>query len=255
MSYCPIRAYGLTAFTCLLAACAGGGSTGPKCGSNGASCMKGSDCCSGICTGNACASEAPDMTYLADLVMLPDLARMPFGEACMSGDDCASRVCWLGGDVQGFCSIGCRSDPACSAQGNYYCIPDSGASGAGLCESGCGNDGDCASLNSNWTCNTVSTVAGGPQGICGLWVDRKPTESCRSNGQCLSGTCFGWCTRVCSSDVDCGVSGACLMTQQGIYYCYPQCVGNVDCDLFGNKVSCKGPYNSINGHRVNACST
>ena len=69
-------------------------------------------------------------------------------------------------------------------------------------------------------------------------LPRKLGDPCANGELCETGMCGAlWCTRSCSSDVDCGTnsrgySNVCGVTGAGDSLCFPGCTAQADCDAF-----------------------
>lgn len=186
-----------------------GGYDGPpiECGTPGATCAQGQDCCSGLCAEATEGQGGAGGNESAGVCVRNPNECLTGGFACSSNLDCCTGNC-----ADGFCSDNaCLEDGAeCSAGGDACC--------GGECI-----DGTCADVNGDRTCK----VSG---------------NSCESDGQCcsklcLQGKCYAkssYCTQgsdTCTADTDC-CEGVCDKTFGNTYgFCArPTSTGTTGCN-------------------------
>lgn len=196
---------------------------GPTCSvcSDGATCNLGSDCGSGVCTGNIC--QSPTCT---DGVQNQDetdvdcgglsCAGCLDGEACVLASDCTSGVCTgnvcqvptcsdgvnnqdeTDVDCGGLTCAACPNGDACSAGSDCQ----SGVCTGNICQPpSCGDavqNGD----ESDVDCGGTVCAPCGPGLSCGAGTDC--TSTICSSGTCTTPTCADGALNQDESDVDCG---------------------------------------------------
>jgi hypothetical protein len=154
----------------------------PSCRATGAPCLSPSECCSGICAGNACQGTC-----------------QPDGIACATNADCCSSNC-QNGVCQPACvpgDGGCICTPLTCAQIGFNC---------GLAGDGCGGVIDCGTCPAGQLCG-----AGGQPGVCAFPGCPPPFVMCGSACIDISSdpqNC-GFCGGVCPPGAVCA-AGACL---------------------------------------------
>lgn len=171
------------------------GGEGPmliECSGIGATCVKSSECCSGVCdpASNACASVVGTCGEE--------------GDSCSAGTDC--------------CTFHCDAGGKCSAE---LCTSDAGecAEDADCCSGSC-VDGSCAALNLE--CKTAGNACGddgeccsgscGDQGVCTLGGSYclQPGDACTNARDCCTGDC---------AKADGALLGTCAAPPAGSAFC------------------------------------
>jgi hypothetical protein len=195
-------------------------------GASGGSCPTGQTCVAGSCCTNVCASAC-----CADSDACIGGACCPSAQAC--GNACCSSgsVCYSdsAGNMQ--CGQTCASSTDCATSccgllpgGTSVCVTQDGSWN---CR--CDTSADCAGLASTPECAPSFSTIGGSEVVAGPYIckpdDGQPGDGCEG----LTVTCSGsawhcatdsrgnqFCTTYCSTDVDCGNSGAaCCDVQRG----------------------------------------
>ena len=199
------------------ARCCGGSCAAPASGGAARCCRDGtetcssdSECCSGSCVNEACASKLGEGclgTACTAGQCTNGVCCHAGAQACGRNSDCCSGVCTAGQCAPATCStVGCSTGRSCV---NDKCCGQGGTS--------CASAGDCCS------------------GACGANRQclRNPGETCASDTECNASICLGTtCCRgsagVCTSSADCCsgncVSGACVGKSDGaVCNSYAEC--------------------------------
>lgn len=158
------------------------------------------------------------------------------GDGCTSDADCGTGTClsegasgWPGG----YCTTGCTSDADCPT--GLVCAADS--VGQQWCLEGCTSSRDC---RPGYAC----VSAGGPAPVCAPYGGGTAPvgDPCTSVADCAgaeSATCIpeglgypgGYCTRACTTAVDCDAGQVCDVLPGGgdTLFCQSGCTSDSDC--------------------------
>jgi hypothetical protein len=143
------------------------------------------------------------------------------GECCDFAADQARCVNFP--DRGAFCSSRCTTNSQCTSN---CCVPlDSGNSACAFPEF-CGAGGTGGGTGGGGTGGTGGTGGAGGSGGIG--------SPCTGSGTCGSGTnagtCNGrWCTRPCTTSIDCPGNNWCIRNNAGTNTCFVGCTSNANC--------------------------
>jgi hypothetical protein len=198
-----------------------GGSCGPC--PNGSTCMDGSDCLEGVCTGGTCVNDSCiDMVDNGSETDVdcggPQCPNCMDGASCGMGNDCINGVCTGGVCVGPLCDDmvenGDETDLDCGGSCGATCIPGEDCGASSDCVQGVCEFGQCSAPDCNDGIENGSESDMDCGGSCGATCI--PGEGCNLNGDCTEGVCNGGmcalpsCTDMVENgdetDVDCGAS-------------------------------------------------
>jgi|GEM_PF-3193290 len=138
------------------------------------------------------------------------------------------------------------------------CIADDGA-----CHAKCTAGSQCVS-------GCCTPVSGETYGVCADAATYCPTlkgvgDPCAADSECASGSCNDWCQASCGAgNSTCsstpsrtlnnqGQSNSCVFTQANTYSCFPGCLTDPDCTVYGTGYTCQ-LIDDVDGYYVSVCS-
>lgn len=138
------------------------------------------------------------------------------------------------------------------------CIVDDG-----VCHAKCTTGAQCVS-------GCCAAVMGETYGVCADAATYCPTlkgvgDPCAANAECASGSCNGWCQASCGAgNSSCsstpsrpansqGEPNWCVFTQANTYSCFPGCVVDADCTVYGTGYTCQ-IIEDVDGYYASVCS-
>ena len=159
----------------------------------------------------------------------------------------------------GTCTVssGCCQTSSGTPMG-AVCITDDN-----VCHAKCASGTQCVS-------GCCASVTGQSYGVCADAATYCPAlkgvgDPCAADSECASGSCNDWCQATCASgNSTCssttsrllnsrGEPNWCVFTQASTYSCFPGCVTNADCTVYGTGYTCQ-TVTDVDGLTDNVCS-
>ena len=133
----------------------------------------------------------------------------------------------------------------------------------GVCHAKCVTGAQCVS-------GCCAAVMDETYGVCADAATYCPVlkgvgDPCSASSECASGSCSDWCQASCSAgNSSCsstpsrplnsqGESNSCVFTQANTYSCFPGCVVDDDCTIYGAGYTCQ-IIEDVDGYYTNVCS-
>lgn len=170
------------------------------------------------------------------------------------------------GGAGGMCvapGVACQASTDCcqtatSTPMGAVCIVDDG-----VCHAKCATGAQCVS-------GCCVAVTGETYGVCADAATYCPTlkgvgDPCAADSECASGSCNDWCQASCAvGNSSCsstpsrtlnnqGQANACVFTQANTYSCFPGCVTDGDCTVYGTGYTCQ-VIEDVDGYYAFVCS-